>query len=142
MELLYVPDPTVIIRWAVRPAGDKEQDRSLDLLHLWLEGGCEFLLPNLWLHEVGAALARLHPERAADLLELLIEYRLPEARMTADICRSALGLMKSHETGYFEAIYHAVALQNGGIFVTSDSSYHRKAKGAGGVMLLKDFTPR
>lgn len=140
MELLYVPDPTVIVKWALPPTDAKEAERSLDLLHLWLEGGCEFLLPPLWLPEVGSLLTQLYPERSADLMELLIGYRMPEACMTAELCRETTRLTQQHGVAYYPAVYHAVALLHNGTLITADTGYYRKAKAAGRVQLLKDFS--
>lgn len=142
MELVYVPDPGVIIQWALPGEEPREAERALDLLQLWLEGGCEFLLPPLWSAEVGALLARHHPERAGDLLELLLGYRIPEARMTAELGREALRLCREYGVGYYQALYHAVALQQGALLVTADAAYCRKAKGAGRLLPLKEFGPR
>jgi len=138
MEPLYVPDPTVIVKWALQPAEDKEQDRSLDLLHLWLEGGCQFLLPSHWLAEVGSLLGQLFPQRSPELMELLIGFGFPEARHSGELYRTALQLA-GQGAGYYGALYHAVALQHGGTLITTNVGYWRKTRATGGVMLLKDF---
>ena len=142
MELVYVPDPTVIVQWALPGDNAKEAEHALDLLQLWLEGGCEFLLPPLWLPEVGGLLARHHPQRAGDLLELLIGYRIPEVRMSGELCREALCLNQQHRVGFYPALYHAVALQHSGQLVTADSAYYRKAKAEGKLLHIKDFTTK
>lgn len=140
MDVLYVPDATVIVKWSLPPAEDKGQDRSLDLLQLWLEGGCELLLPGLWVAEVASLLARLHPQRAAELMALLIGLDMPVADSDAALCERTLQLMEQQEVGFYQANYHAVALQYGGTLITTDTVYCRKARSAGRVMLLKDFT--
>ncbi|MGB4599634.1 MAG: type II toxin-antitoxin system VapC family toxin [Trichlorobacter sp.] len=139
MEVLYVPDATVVVKWALPPAEDKGQDRSLDLLQLWLEGGCRFLLPALWVAEVASLLARLHPQRAADLMTLLIGLEMPVAEDSAALCQRTLQLMQELGVGFYQAYYHAVALQHGGTLVTADAAYCRKARSAAGLLLLKDF---
>jgi len=139
MEQLYVPDATVIIKWAVPPTEDKQQDRSLDLLQLWLEGGCRFLLPPHWLTEVGSLLLQHYPQRAADLLELLSGFDFPEAANSATLHRTALQLADSQGVSYYGAFYQAVAQLHGGILITANSAYWRKAKASGAVLQLKDF---
>lgn len=141
MDQLYVPDPSVIVKWALPPAEDKGQDRSLDLLQLWLEGGCEFLLPSLWLPEVASLLMQHYPQRAAELLELLIGFDFPEARNSPALYRKAQQLAQQQGVGYYGALYHAVALLHNGTLVTSSAAYWRKARTAGGLMLLKDLKP-
>jgi len=141
MDQLYVPDATVIVKWALQPAEDKEQDRSLDLLQLWLEGGCEFLLPSLWLPEVSSLLMQLYPQRAAELVELLIGFGFPEASNTGELYRTALQLAHQQGASYYGALYQAVALRHGGTLVTTNTGYWRKSRSSGGVLLLKDFRP-
>lgn len=140
MELLYVPSPAVIVKWACQTVDPKEPDRSLDLLQLWLEGGCEFALPPLWSAEVGSLLARLDPQRAPELMEILLGFRFTEVPMTAELVRGAQQLMQQCGVDYYPALYHAVALQQGGTLITCDASYFRSARRAGGVLLLKDFS--
>lgn len=140
MDALYVPDATVIVKWSLPPAEDKGQDRSLDLLQLWLEGGCQLLLPALWVAEVASLLARLHPQRAAELMSLLIGLEMPVVDESAALCQRTLQLMQELGVGFYQAHYHAVALQHGGTLITTDTVYSRKARSAGGLLLLKDFT--
>ena len=38
---------------------------------------------------------------------------------------------------FYDAAYHAVALRLGGVFVTADERYVRRASGAGGISSLR-----
>ncbi|MEK7523423.1 MAG: hypothetical protein AAB588_00140 [Patescibacteria group bacterium] len=40
---------------------------------------------------------------------------------------------------FYDSGYHALALQEGGTFITADEKYFQKTKKQGGVMLLKDY---
>jgi predicted nucleic acid-binding protein len=139
MELLYVPDPTIILRWAYQADDPQEQDRALDLLHLWLEGGCEFLLPSLWAHELGSILYKKSPDKAVELMELFIGFRFSEVKMSPELAQETLTLMDRFSVDFYSAVYHAVAQRCGGTLVTADIKYYRKAKGAGRITLLKDL---
>jgi len=50
-------------------------------------------------------------------------------------------LMQRLGVTFYDAAYHAVALRNGGTMITADEAYYRKAKGHGGVVLLREFEP-
>lgn len=139
MELLYVPDPSVILRWAYQTDDMQEQDRALDLLHLWLEGGCEFLLPSLWSHELGSTLHKKSPGKAAELMELFIGFRFSEVKMSPELSQETLSLMDRFSVDFYTAVYHATAQRCGGTLVTADSRYYRKAREAGRIVLLKDL---
>ena len=141
MDQLYVPDASVIVKWALPTAEAKEQDRSLDLLQLWLEGGCQVLLPPHWLSEVGSLLLQHYPQRAADLLELLSSFDFPEADNSAALHCAAVQLAEQQGVSYYGALYQAVAHLHGGIQITANSGYWRKTKASGAVLQLKDFKP-
>lgn len=140
MDLLYVPDTSVIIRWAYQTDEPVEQDKALDLLHLWLEGGCEFLLPSLWSHEMANTILKKSPSRAAELMELFIGFRFSEVKSTPELCHEAMSLAERYGVDYYSAVYHAVAQRCGGTLITADTRYFKKARGAGRILLLKDLT--
>lgn len=138
--MIYVPDASVILKWAFHGAPDEEdQAVAIELLQRWTEGRCTILLPSLWVYEVGNIVGRKHNAGAEALMSLLIEYRFSEAPMTESLCRRALRLMKRFDVTFYDAVYHAVALEHGGTLVTADAAYRRKARTAGRIVLLKEL---
>jgi hypothetical protein len=48
-------------------------------------------------------------------------------------------LVDRYSVTFYDASYHALALVNGGIFVTADIKYVTLAEKAGGVVRLRDY---
>ncbi len=51
----------------------------------------------------------------------------------------AIALVRDHSVTFYDAAYHALALVEGGLFVTADARYLRQAAAAGGVRLLREY---
>jgi predicted nucleic acid-binding protein len=97
------------------------------------------LLPSLWIYEVGNIVGRNIPEKAFDFLEMLIEYRIEESPVTAKIAERTLAIMDQCGVTFYDAVYHAVALERRGTLLTADASYLKKAGKLGSVLLLADL---
>ena len=139
MNRIVVPDASVILKWALPPGGARDGERATELLDAWLADKMDFLLPPLWVYEVGNILALKAPEMAEDLLTILIGYGIDEVAPTPRICGTTFRLMEKCRTTFYDAVYHAVALERGGQLVTADEAYFRKAGKEGGVLQLRDF---
>jgi len=112
---------------------------ALALLNRWVEGECEFVLPSLWIYEAGNIIGRNIPDKAAEFMEMLIEYRIAEVPVTAAIAKRTLGIMADCGVTFYDAVYHAVALERKGTLVTADGAYLKKAGKLGSAVLLADF---
>jgi predicted nucleic acid-binding protein len=55
---------------------------------------------------------------------------------------SNTGHAKTGYPSFYDSAYHALALMNGGVFLTSDQQHMAKAAGFGSVVLLKDWRSR
>lgn len=139
MKRIVVPDASVILKWALPPAQEKDADRAAELLDAWLAERLQLLLPPLWVYEVGNVLALKAPELADELLTVLVGYDIEEVGPTPQVRRAAFRLMESCRTTFCDAVYHAVALERGGQLVTADDAYVRKAAKEGSVLRLRDF---
>lgn len=137
---VVVPDASVILKWAFQSAPD-EQDVSQAhlLLEGWLAGEYQIALPGLWAFEVANVLGMKVPDMAAELMEAFIDYRFRSVEMTHPLCSTALGIMRQCGVTFYDAAYHAVALQKKGLMVTADDAYFRKAKRLGHIALLRDY---
>jgi len=136
---LYVIDASVILKWVFDAPGEDDRDTALVLLNSWVEGKCEFILPSLWLYEVGNIIGRKIPEQAGASMEMLMEYRMEEAAMTAAIAARALSIMTDFGVTFYDAVYHAVALEKKATLVTADAAYLQKAGKLGNAVLLADL---
>lgn len=86
---------------------------------------------------MGNTLARRFPDDAGDLLASLADFGLAEARPDSDWRIRAVSLSVKYGVTFQDAAYHAVALELGGVFVTADERYVRRASAAGGVSSLR-----
>jgi predicted nucleic acid-binding protein len=136
---LYIPDASVILKWVFDTPEEPDRGIALALLTSWVAGECEFVLPALWLYEVGNVIGRNVPDRAADFMALLIDYRIAEAPITPSIAGSTLTIMSDCRVTFYDAVYHAIALERRGTLVTADAAYLKRAGKLGRAVLLADF---
>lgn len=136
---LYIPDASVILKWVFDTPEEADRDAALMLLNSWAAGECEFVLPSLWIYEVGNIIGRNIPDKATDVMELLIDYRISEAPVTPAIASRTLAIMSDCRVTFYDAVYHAIALERRGTLVTADAAYMKKAGKLGHAILLADF---
>jgi predicted nucleic acid-binding protein len=138
MKQLLVIDASVILKWVFQTADEQDGDRALLLLNGWIEGEHDILLPRLWTFEVGNVIGLKSPATAPELLTILTDYGFKEAETTAELCRATIDLMSRYGVTFYDAVYHAVALLHGGLLVTADDAYRKKAQAAGAIRLLRN----
>jgi predicted nucleic acid-binding protein len=92
-------------------------------------------VPALWAYEVGNVLGIKAPRQASELLALLFALKLDElpAQRT---CNRALSLVRKLRVTFYDAVYHAVALELNGTLVTADARYLTRAGSEGHLVLL------
>lgn len=135
---LVVPDASVLLKWVLRSDDEEGQDRARDLKTSWLAGGCQIIVPTLWVFEVGNILGLKHTAAADSLLRAMIDLRMPEESPAA-YSPLIFRLMRDYDVTCYDAAYHALAVHRGGTMLTADRRYARKAAGAGHVRLLDDW---
>lgn len=133
---VVVPDASIILKW-VLGKNEEGQDKAKELLQEWVVGEHDFILPSLWSFEVGNILGLKRPDDAEKLMELLIEYKFKEHQMTKELAVESFELMNNYKgITFYDAVYHAVALENNGVLVTADKSYFKKVKETGKIILI------
>ncbi|HAD04930.1 MAG: hypothetical protein A2091_07230 [Desulfuromonadales bacterium GWD2_61_12] len=137
---LFVPDASVILKWAFRSADEHDGDKALGLLSRWLAGECDLVLPSLWVYECGNVLGLKAPDVARDIMEVFLGYRFDESPMTANLSSATLRIMQECKVTFYDAVYHAVALEKGATLVTADAAYFCKAQKRGNIVLLENFS--
>ena len=133
---LVVPDASVILKWALASEDEEDRDRALALREAWVAGECRVLVPSLWTYEVANVLGRREPRLAPALLNALAGLKLDEIP-ASDVVETAFGLMRTAHVTFYDAAYHAVAIDHGGTLVTADASHLRKVGRAGRAVLLR-----
>lgn len=133
---VFVPDASVILKWVLgEEEGDK--DSAVGLLNGWLNQEHEFVLPSLWVYEVGNVLGLKRPKDAETILGLLFSYEFRECQITERLINLTFNLMKGFKgVTFYDAIYHAVALHEDGMLVTADKVYFNKVKDRSGIKLI------
>ena len=138
--MILVIDASVAVKWALREADAEEQtDEAVAVLAAIDSGQAEVLQPAHWLIEVAAVLVRLWPEAADKAIHRLDLMNLPIAADAA-VMRTAIRLARELDHHLLDTLYHAVALERGGVLVTADGRYARKAYPLGGVIELRHWT--
>ena len=136
---LYIPDASVILKWVFDTPEEADRDIALMLLNSWTAGDCEFILPSLWLYEVGNTIGRNIPDKATAVMELLLDYRFTEAPVTRMITERTLAIMADCGVTFYDAVYHAIALERKGTLVTADAAYLKKTGKLGHAVLLAEL---
>ena len=107
-------------------------------LHRQLSNGdLSLIQPLHWKIEVIAVISRIRPEATERVIIVLDALELPVMDDT-DVYRKASELSQQLNHHLFDTLYHAVALLSGGIFITDDRKYYRKAQSLGAIRLLSD----
>jgi predicted nucleic acid-binding protein len=137
---LVVPDASVLLKWVLRSEDETDRNRALALKADWLAGGCRIVVPTLWAFEVGNVLGLRQPAAADKLLRAMFDLQMPE-ESPASYMTEIFELMRSRQVTCYDAAYHALAIVRGGLMLTADRRYVRKAGRAGHVHLLDDWQP-
>ena len=140
--MIVTPDASVLLKWVLPGDDEQDTDEALALRDGAVAGTLDLVVPQLWVYEVGNTLARRFPDDAGDLLASLVDFGLTEARLDADWRIRAVSLSVRYGVTFYDAAYHAVALELGGVFVTADERYVRRASAAGGVSSLRLWRSR
>jgi len=138
--VIAVLDASVVIKWLLQdPECEANTENATRLMEQVTSGELSSIQPSHWILEVGAVLARVSPETAADDVTLLAALELP----TTDdplIVRRGTELATELKQHLFDTFYHAVALENADtVLVTADERYLRAAESKGRIMHLKDW---
>src|SRR5215831_4976606 len=134
-----VPDASVLLKWVMDSEDEEDRDRALEIREAWLSGSCDIVLPSLWFFEVGNILGIKQQTLAASLMHVLLSYGFEEESAEAIFAKS-FELMKTFKVTFYDAAYHAVAIERGGLMITADDEYVRKAARAGHVSGLRDWS--
>lgn len=137
---VFVPDASVILKWVLPPDNENFVDQALAMRECLLTGSATLAVPCLWYFEVGNTLARKYPEPAQQQLRLLLRIGLSEHSWNDKWHKVIFELTERYGVTFYDASYHALAIISGGHFVTADERHLAKAKKAGHILHLKDWT--
>ncbi|MGB8817601.1 MAG: type II toxin-antitoxin system VapC family toxin [Rhizobiaceae bacterium] len=128
-----------------------EDDRSdaIEFLDFARTSDLRLVAPSLFLYEV-LAVAAPSPFGAEAALGLIREFQnagfeitdLNDETVKQAIVIANSGHQKTGFPTFYDSSYHALALEIGGIFLTSDAKHLAKAASHGSVVLLRDWKAR
>lgn len=135
---LFIADASVLVKWAIREVPNLEE--ALLLRDNLIEGKVEMIVPVHCFPEVGNLLGREHRRIALSFFTFLITSEILEYPLNLNTLTIAFSLMgQYHGISFYDASYHALAIEQKGTFITADKKYFEKTKKEGRVMLLKDY---
>lgn len=135
---IYVPDASVILKWAIGLETESHQEKAIHILDAWVDNKIEIVLPELWVFEVGNFLGRMVQDLALEKMETLLDFHFKTRKLDKGTCKLIFKLMNDLSVSFYDASYHALAQKVGGIFITADKKYYQKAKIKGGIELLEN----
>ena len=136
---VVVPDASVLLKWLLPGPEEPDTENALSLREAAISRAVTLVVPPLWIFEVGNTLTRRFPEQAFDLLAVLVDFQMTEARLDSRWRRRTVDLAAEYGVTFYDAAYHALALLRPGVFVTADERYVRRTADAGNLTLLRHW---
>lgn len=104
------------------------------------------IVPTLFAYELVSIANRVNisTERVLDMVELMEEINLTSLKPSKKIWQQAeiianQGNPKSGFPSMYDSIYHAMAIDFKGIFITADEKHFKKSSQFGSILLLRDW---
>lgn len=135
---LYVIDASVMLKWHFYEENDHIQ--ALDLKNDFLKENLILAVPSHAFTEVLNVMSIKKPDFAVFFLSQLLALSINEYSLNVELAASAVAIMKKiPKISFYDAVYHALAMQLDGVFVTADEGYYKKTKKLKNITLLKDL---
>lgn len=137
---IYTIDASVFIKIMI-----KEDDSHLALRLMHDISKFKIINPALFEYEIIRICLsnNVDMELVTKLLDTYINSRLELKRPSLKDTNKAKEIMESCRhvgmPSFYDAIYHAIAINNNALFVTADKKYYEKAKKHHSIMLLEDI---
>mgnify|MGYP001617997569 CR=1 FL=1 len=134
-----VIDSSVALKWALDEKEDLKE--ALYIRELIKKRLIQGFVPSIFYYETLNTLFRKKPEKALRFLSLIRMSEILECRLTVEQVLKAGELMQKYpQISFYDACYHALAMWEDAIFITSDNKYYETTKKEGHITLLKNFT--
>ncbi len=135
----YIVDASVIAKWFLNEEGASSANQ---LKADFLQSKINLLVPSHFESEMASIFGWKFASGAVNAYSLLKLLRIPQQQISVELFSSAINLCgKKTKISVYDAIYHALALQEGAEFITADKKYYKLAKKHGNIRLLKDYLP-
>lgn len=135
----YVLDSSILIKWLGEEAEDFEQ--AMQVRADYAAENIGVLIPALVFWELGNYLGRKYDDKTAtSTFQSYQNYRFRPHLLSLATSNMAFKIMqKCPQASFYDASYHALAMQNQAVFLTSDKKYYDKTRKLGHIQLLKNY---
>jgi predicted nucleic acid-binding protein len=141
--MIIVPDASVFNKLFL---DEPDRYHSVELLQHCIEADIDLVAPDILRYEVMSVAMRFGIPFAFvhDILDIhrSAGLRLLEPSLEVLLRAETIATTGHEKSGYpdlHDGIYHALALELDGVFVTADHRHFAKAKAFGGMTLLEDW---
>jgi len=138
-----VVDANVVAKTFAREA---DAPQAISFLRVCVAEKVNIIAPDLFRYEIAQiAIRKKHAlENVADLLEehisVLVDLQPPKRSVWLQAEKICLdGHVKSGFPSLYDSIYHAMAIVEGGVFVTADRRHYEKSKKYGHIVMLQSW---
>ena len=139
LKKMYIPDASVIIKWFIRQ-GEPDLDAALSLKNDLIDQKLECVVPSNCFYEVINILSNKVSDEVIWCFSQLLVMDIAQSYLTLGLASRADSIARKFPgVSFYDAVYHALAMQFGGIFLTADERYYQKTKSLKNIMLLKDY---
>lgn len=134
----FVLDASVILKWFLVEAED--QQGALDIKKDFERGKITIALPTHAFFEICNVLAFKKPVYALSAYSALLEMGFEEYALSVKVAAKVFDIVRKHpKISFYDAAYHALAMQLDAIFLTADLDYFKKTRQQGAIALAKDY---
>lgn len=138
IEIAFVADASVLFKWLTKEKEYLEQ--ALMFKEDFIRKKFNIIVPTYCFSELCNAIYLKHPNLAMQFYSYLLLSGIKEYHLNLNLVNIAFQLMGQYPCiSFYDAFYHALAINKGVTFITADEKYYKKTRKAGHVMLLKDY---
>lgn len=133
-----VVDASVALKWVLP---EEHADKAYELADDFYMKRISIFVPAHFHTEIANTAVRKVPLIAFSFIQQLLNSELQPCQLGLEILDKACRLTKKYrQISFYDAFYHALAMQRQGIFVTADLKYYQTVKKEGSILLLRDYS--
>ena len=136
--MILTLDASVVVKWHVASPQERDSEQAILLLDAVLDGSLMLVEPPHALAEIAAVLSRVFLDDAKGRFDEVSRiFASGRTFLEESAYLRAIEISRELDHHLFDTLYHATAIESGGILVTADERYFRKAEKLGGILLLE-----
>ncbi len=136
----FTLDSSVLLKF-VLVKNEPMRDIACKIIKEYSKNDIFLIEPSLWIYEILNTLSRKFSLKdAKDFFDKIYNLGFITKNINHNIILLALKIINKYpKISFYDASYHAFAIYNNSVFVTSDEKYYNKVKDEGSIILLEDF---